>query len=621
MERNKKKRIKKIVVCVLALCLFGGLGSASGGLARREEEIISKENQAKEGLKWTEDPYYGLGCGEVAEIYKIDTEQNMIPPEVFTCEMGKVYMKEGHKLLVRNGFYYTFRMWIKDPDGIDKNFSYANGITIQTTNQRKAGAAIPGSTVYKDRYSNGGRLSYTAQLFVSGDYGSLDLTKDGYYRSLGVTLQVEADTDENATGFTYIDSFSFLFYYPQTAGTVWGFQMYKGTFDAVAGFAEYDHDPCWLTSEQTGPYKPGTEMSIQVPYGNEKFNATTLQEQFKAYDKGDRAYVNITKIKDEYTTHEKVLNQVMDIVFQAEDSKKNTSQITVHVTVVDKEKPLITPKSPQISTSYRTVISQDWVKNQFVISDNYDGAPCTVAVSGIEFDKSYKQKAPLSVTITATDAVGNSSQCTTTIQLVDDVPPVINGASQVRAQAGTALSDNDILSKFTASDEIDGDCTVTIKTNGYKGKESQIGVYTVLLNSLDSSGNVASDLITVEVDDTEGPVFYVNQTIIETFGELVVPANQLVASLVRSGILPDKTYNYSEYTKGDYAKLSRVEVGKEYEVQLSAYSEDGSVETAELTIKASPEQVNSGEENESFWDRLSLFLAKLWENILAYFAD
>ena len=117
------------------------------------------------------------------------------------------------------------------------------------------------------------------------------------------------------------------------------------------------------------------------------------------------------------------------------------------------------------------------------------------------------------VTYTATDSNGNTSQATRTVKVVDTTAPVITltGSATINLLLGETYTEQGA----TCTDNYDTTCTVI--TGGDTVDTSTVGSYIVTYNATDTSGNAAQVSRTVNVtatpsDDTTPPVITLNGT-------------------------------------------------------------------------------------------------------------
>jgi hypothetical protein len=220
----------------------------------------------------------------------------------------------------------------------------------------------------------------------------------------------------------------------------------------------------------------------------------------------------------------------------------------------------------------------------------------------------------------ATDVAGNRTELSSSLTLIDDIAPSITGIDEVSVSAGDAVSSEELLSHFTSVDEIDGNCSLAVENDEYTKNSHTVGTYSLDVVSSDAAGNKATKTILVKVADTEGPVFYVNKTYLSIYGTQVLSSNEVVASLVRNGELPEKNYTYSEFVSGDYKDLKIMEEGKIYQASLAAYGEDGTTEYVDVTIESVAEKKEESV-NLSFWEQVGLFFKNIYQSLLSLASD
>ena len=116
----------------------------------------------------------------------------------------------------------------------------------------------------------------------------------------------------------------------------------------------------------------------------------------------------------------------------------------------------------------------------------------------IDGGKTYYFVSDTAATITKLDA--------TVAYSADEIalPPVIVGPDKLDSKASNVLSKEDILSSYTATDSIDGECEVKIKHDtGYLMalETEKYGTYEITLTASDTAGNWAEKMITINYYD------------------------------------------------------------------------------------------------------------------------
>jgi hypothetical protein len=115
----------------------------------------------------------------------------------------------------------------------------------------------------------------------------------------------------------------------------------------------------------------------------------------------------------------------------------------------------------------------------------------------------------------AIDSSGNQSEETITIALIDRRGPSITGPSSIYVYStDTPLTNDQIKSKFTAIDDVDGpNVTLHIYQNNYSQKTLP-GIYLVDIGASDSQGNTTSFMLYVHVVDNRSPQFVIDTQIL-----------------------------------------------------------------------------------------------------------
>ncbi|HRZ16208.1 MAG TPA: DUF5011 domain-containing protein, partial [Candidatus Hydrogenedentes bacterium] len=187
---------------------------------------------------------------------------------------------------------------------------------------------------------------------------------------------------------------------------------------------------------------------------------------------------------------------VYDVVYAAADAAGNTGTAVLTVTVDDTAAPLVTipgdnPAYVVRGTSYTAPTASAF--------DACDGDLGAVTGSGtVDTDTLGAQD----VIYTAQDAAGNTTVETLTVNVADDLPPVIAlaGDASVTLDCGDEYTD----AGATASDDLDGDLTAQLAVSGLPpaGPLGPGLSYTVSYNVSDSGGKAAATVTrTVTVQD------------------------------------------------------------------------------------------------------------------------
>ncbi len=188
------------------------------------------------------------------------------------------------------------------------------------------------------------------------------------------------------------------------------------------------------------------------------------------------------------------------VLWTAKDTSGNTANATQTVNVVDTTAPKLTP--PASVTFQATSLNNNTVPL---------GNATATDIEPVTITNNASKTFPLGKTTvlwTAKDAVGNISNVTQIIDVVDTTAPKLTPPASVTFQA-TSLNNNTVpLGNATATD-IE---PVTITNNA--PSVFQIGKTTVLWTAKDTSGNTANATQTVNVVDTTAPKIIPPHTVI-----------------------------------------------------------------------------------------------------------
>ncbi|MGK4149985.1 adhesin, partial [Bacillus paranthracis] len=211
----------------------------------------------------------------------------------------------------------------------------------------------------------------------------------------------------------------------------------------------------------------------------------------------------------------------IQVTVTATDASGNSSSTTVTVSVVEKEEekdteaPVITAKQGVTVYVGDSLNAGDLVD----VRDNKDPNP-VVTVGAYDTSKAGE----IQVTVIATDASGNSSSTTVTVNVVekeeekDTEAPVITAKQDVTVHVGDSLNAGDLVE---VKDNKDPNPVVTV--GAYD--TSKAGEIQVTVTATDASGNSSSTTVTVKVvekeeeKDTEAPVITAKQDVTVHVGD------------------------------------------------------------------------------------------------------
>lgn len=591
--------MKKALKLLPLACLFTSIGTS-------QEVQQIKHNKVK-NVNFTIDEDYNNICATPDHplLQYIDDETNMLPPDLFENSKGRYILPTSKTFTIKDNATYTLVLYMSNPtELLTSPTSSENKVKI-TYQPSRNGAPAAIETIEDDV---SGSIDVKT-LITQGSSTNLSLSQRYDYGMIFISFTIPKCGDRNTVE---IKSFDVILDATGKVGTIRNAQLYKGSSEEYRGYNEYAHDPCGLEETEVGPYLDGTKIEVNLPYKrSDQMTADDFKSAVRAFDYGDYKFVDVSIYEDNYTGHFETLDTPLELVIQAEDSSSNISYLTFLITIKDEIPPSINATASKFTFSYKTDVSLEFAKSLFTFSDNYKSGQLDIEFEGIDFDSLVPEVKTYNFTVICTDSSSNSSRYESEITFIDDIPPSIEGPDRIYAEKGQLLDEEEILSHFTAEDEIDGTILdLKITSNTYSSNYDMLGVFPLIVEAADLSNNKMNKTVYVNVDDNEGPVFYVNQTMIEAYeGELISPEQATIA-LVENGTIPNKKYTKAEYLSGDYL-ASNGKAGT-YQTILVSYAEDGTKQTTKLTIKVHPNKQTNENIFIKFFKDLIAFIKKIF---------
>jgi len=190
---------------------------------------------------------------------------------------------------------------------------------------------------------------------------------------------------------------------------------------------------------------------------------------------------------------------VTTVTCSATDTSGNTSQCSFTVTIRDAELPQVTCPKDIVANTDPGQCSKSNVTYVATATDNCPGVTVTCSPpSGSTFAKGVT-----TVTCTATDASGNTNQCSFTVTIRDQEPPRVTCAPAIVANTDPGqCSKSNVVYTAVATDNCPG---VTVRCEPPSGSTFAKGVTTVVCTATDAAGNTNQCSFTVTVRDLEPP--------------------------------------------------------------------------------------------------------------------
>ncbi len=228
--------------------------------------------------------------------------------------------------------------------------------------------------------------------------------------------------------------------------------------------------------------------------------------------------VPVTKVSSDYVVGQ---TGTFNIVISATDTYGQTAQATLICDVRDYAAPTITQKVSDIHYDYGTLLTEAKLLENFELSDNMGTEGLTtkfVYPTGFNISKALVF-GKYALTLEVSDAFGNKTTKAFTLNVVDNVAPVISKKSgQIGDKIKIAYSSinkntiNTILNYYSANDAIDGACEIYLKDG--KIPSEMAGDFTLKIASNDKSGNEAVYTVNCEIVADLPPVFILSDKLV-----------------------------------------------------------------------------------------------------------
>lgn len=338
------------------------------------------------------------------------------------------------------------------------------------------------------------------------------------------------------------------------ADPTWGFET---LFEDMPLYMSYIYRVPGITG--TGAFV----TNVDAPIAEGQIRASIV-----AFDESDGDITDqITKTTDTYTANMNTVGE-WTIVYSVQDSSENTVTFTVTVFVRDIVAPTIDlGEFDEITVSYLDNHNPLTYHSNFTITDNYyDLEDLEITVDVGTFDGAPSTDGtPKTSTITYTveDPSGNTISAEMTVNVIDDVDPVITGPDDFTTTISSGLTLGTILTQYTAADEIDGSRTnyITVVSNTFTANKNVAGTYEIVIQVTDLSGNIGTKTIEVTVTDDVVPVFYITRAFISVAESITLTLEDIIRVLYITGqidsiegyTLVSSTYFGNELEEGIYS--------------------------------------------------------------------
>ncbi len=299
---------------------------------------------------------------------------------------------------------------------------------------------------------------------------------------------------------------------------------------------------------------------------------------------------------DTYTDNMHVVG-IHPIIMSATDTAGNTSSITINVSVVDATLPTFSGVE-SINSPLSAPLTINDIKETQTANDNYDGVlTSSITIHQDQFSANKSLVGNYAVTLKVSDSSGNIAFKTINVAVIDDIKPLISGSSSYTKATSAVLTMTNIMDNLVATDNVDGNLNSQIHliSDTYSAHKNVVGTYSIIFDVTDAANNTSDQFtVTIIVKDLSSPVFYIDDSIINTSSYNTLSHENIITFLSQSGQIdsarnPTVTFISDEYSEnasnpGIYRLSAKVSYdnGESKVINLSIKVNDGEKKTEEL---------------------------------------
>lgn len=382
--------------------------------------------------------------------------------------------------------------------------------------------------------------------------------------------------------------------------------------ETVNFLGEYDISDYTYQGPLNDLEEVGESTTIRIPYGSTT-SVEILKSQFKVYDNYHGDITNSISIDlDEYSGKENIVNQY-DVVFKVNDTSNNATSFKVIIDVYDDVAPVITaPRT--IYTHPNEILTNEDLLSKVSVTDNYDtNLEDSITLINDIYPDSASVIGLYPVTYRVSDTSNNVSEFTMNINVRDNVSPVITGPEAFEIGNLEEFTIEQIKTTLEATDDIDGNIELEVYQDNYSLNQHKIGSYNVTFIAKDNSNNEAYFTVTINIIDSEKPVFLLDKGMINisSNANLMSTGDILLLSSKYYGLGQENSFTivYDEYkdnkTSGEHDVLFESS-GKKYKLNINVIDDK----------KIEPTKVDSNKSKISiFFRNIGSFFKRVWNSI------
>ncbi len=361
----------------------------------------------------------------------------------------------------------------------------------------------------------------------------------------------------------------------------------------------------------------------QYKYKTNVDNPISLEElksclQISAYDEIDGNITHkITATSPQYLLEvygvSNVKNRLLgsyNVEFSVSDNAGNISKMDVELIVEDNTRPVLNMATSILTYENEVTneaISLTQIINNLHVEDNYSSVTIKETINGYLGNEHKLGTFPIEFIYE--DSSNNRLSVTVTITNVDTQAPIISMSTNSIDVSYTSKEGlSSLLNKLDieVNDSFDGDLNYSVVLDNYTNNARYVGLYTVKIRAIDSSGNSSEKTINIQVVDDVAPLFYINNNVIIVKIGTMYKESEITKLLIQRGLSHDSSF-IIEVISDDYTP--NYNTAGEYIMKLNIKYESGYSQSQTLIFRV----VNNNSNN-----RISFF-AKVWALIKKIF--
>ena len=312
------------------------------------------------------------------------------------------------------------------------------------------------------------------------------------------------------------------------------------------------------------------------------------------------------------------------IKLQATDDYGQTATCTLKIVVLDRTAPVVVKKGDH-TINYGQVVNEADIFACISATDNSGVQPTNSIYNNGGFSHfgtatTAADVGTYTIVVRTKDASGNFVDTNITLKVLDKTAPVISkktGTTEDQIQYGFSesygLTEQALLSLYTATDEVDGSVDLYVKSGEVI---NSIGQHNITIAARDDAGNESSLVVNYVIRADIPPVFILDERLVLVSNENPLTKEQI--QTIVEAMAPEGA-TYITLNEEDVAKYSSGAelVGEQFRINYN-YQIDGEEEIKSDYITLEIDEVETTEEH-GWWDTFIHFWKVLWDVISDFF--